>query len=60
MTRVRWAAGPDGIAHAHLIRVHATACGVTPIGERFAWPLRRRCPECVAALREQEHSEVSA
>jgi hypothetical protein len=48
MTRVRWTAGRDGIAHAHL-SAGVTACGASPIAERFAWPETAiRCPTCTA------------
>lgn len=46
MTRPRWTAGTDGIAHAHVDRI--TACGVSPIAERYAWPETSRCPTCKA------------
>lgn len=46
---VRWLAGPDGVAHAHLAGGRVTACGVPAIAERFAWPIRSRCPACLAA-----------
>jgi len=48
MTAIRWAAGPDGIAHAHLARIPATACLARPVALRWAWPATSRCPACLA------------
>jgi hypothetical protein len=48
VTRLRWTPGPDGIAHAHVSG--RTACRVPSIGERYAWPIVSRCPECVRIL----------
>jgi hypothetical protein len=48
MTRIRWTAGRDGIAHAHTSG--RTACHAQAIAERDAWPIVRRCPACLAAL----------
>ncbi len=48
MTRVRWTAGRDGVAHAHTSG--RTACHAAAIAERYAWPTVRPCPACVAAL----------
>jgi hypothetical protein len=50
MTRIRWTAGRDGIAHAHTSG--RTACHAQSIGERDAWPTIRRCPRCVAIVSE--------
>ena len=47
MSRIRWTAGPDGIAHAHVSG--RTMCHVPSIAERFAWPARTRCAACVVA-----------
>lgn len=47
MRRIRWTAGRDGIAHAHISG--RTACHVSAIAERYAWPTRTRCPACAAA-----------
>ena len=44
----RWAAGRDGISHAHP-SARATACGVPAIAECYAWPALRRCSACLAA-----------
>ena len=43
----RWAAGRDGISHAHLPGGR-TACHVPPIAECYAWPALRRCSACLA------------
>jgi hypothetical protein len=48
MTRIRWTAGRDGIAHAHVSG--RTLCRVPAIAERFAWPTVTRCPRCLAAM----------
>jgi hypothetical protein len=48
MTRVRWTAARDGVAHAHVGRV--TACGAPFVADRFAWPTASRCPTCTADL----------
>ena len=42
MTAVRWIAGSDGIAHAHLGGERLTARGASVIGERWAWPTLTR------------------
>ena len=47
MTRTRWTAGRDGVAHAHVSG--RTLCHVPAIEERDAWPTRTRCPACVVA-----------
>jgi len=41
---------PDGVAHAQQPGWYRTACGRIPTEERFAYPLRTRCQECVVAL----------
>jgi hypothetical protein len=46
MTRVRWSAGKDGVAHAHTSG--RTLCRVQSIAERDAWPTLTRCQRCVA------------
>ena len=46
MTRIRWTAGRDGIAHAHVSG--RTLCHVPAIAERYAWPALRRCSACLA------------
>jgi hypothetical protein len=46
--RVLWTAGPDGIAHAHV--GNRTACHVSPIAERYAWPTLSRCPACLRVV----------
>jgi len=48
MTRTRWTAGKDGIAHAHVSG--RTACHAPSIAERYAWPIVSRCPACAAAI----------
>jgi hypothetical protein len=48
MKRIRWTAGPDGIAHAHVSG--RPACRVPAVAERFAWPTSTRCPACVAVV----------
>ncbi len=46
----RWLAATDGIAHAHPSGRpgNTTPCGAPVIRERDAWPIRARCPACVA------------
>jgi hypothetical protein len=44
----RWTAGKDGSAHAHTSG--RTACHAPSIGERYAWPIVRRCPACLTAI----------
>jgi hypothetical protein len=46
--RVRWIAGRDGMAHAHVSG--RTLCHAPSIAERFAWPTVTRCTACVAAV----------
>ncbi len=42
-----WAAGPDGVAHAHLRgRPPRTVCDIRPVGEQFTWPAKARCRIC--------------
>jgi hypothetical protein len=48
MTDIRWTAGPDGIAHAHV--AGRTACRAPAIGEQRAHPTIRKCPACLAAV----------
>ena len=48
VTRIRWTAERDGIAHAHVSG--RTLCHVPAIAERYAWPTRARCPACPACL----------
>jgi hypothetical protein len=52
----RYAAGVDGIAHAHPsgTRGTTTACGLPSIGEPFAWPTLRRCATCEAFMADRE------
>jgi hypothetical protein len=50
MTRIRWTAGRDGVAHAHTSG--RTLCHAPSIGERDAWPTLTRCPRCVAMVAE--------
>ena len=45
--RIRWTAGPDGIAHAHPSGSRVAARGTPVVGERFAWPTHTRCPACL-------------
>ena len=47
MSRIRWSAGKDGRAHAHVSG--RTLCHAPAIGERYAWPERARCPDCFRA-----------
>ena len=49
MTRIRWTASRDGIAHAWRSARGFTLCGLWPIEERYAWPTRTRCPACLGA-----------
>jgi uncharacterized C2H2 Zn-finger protein len=46
--RVRWTAGPDGIAHAHA--AGGAVCHVPAIAERDAWPTFTRCPACLRVV----------
>jgi len=47
----RWVAPAlDGVAHAQRPGAIRTACGLRVVEERFAYPPKRRCPECVVAL----------
>lgn len=48
MTRIRWTALRDGIAHAHAPGLPRTLCGQPAVAERDAWPTFRRCLACVA------------
>lgn len=50
MPRERWAAGNDQVAHLHRGREARTACGLPPVSEQFAWPIRRRCIDCLVVL----------
>jgi hypothetical protein len=50
VTRIRWSAGKDGRAHAHVSG--RTLCRVQSISERDAWPTLTRCPRCVAMTRD--------
>ena len=50
MTRIRWSAGPSGVAHAHIGRDPRALCGVPAVPEREAWPLRRRCLLCANVI----------
>lgn len=51
MTRPpRWTAAGDAVAHAHRPGAMRTACGLEGIAERFAHPIRVRCPGCIAIL----------
>ena len=50
MTRpIPWRAGRDGIGHAYP-SARSTACGLPRLGERWAWPIEVRCPDCLAAI----------
>lgn len=49
MTRIRWTAAQDRIAHAH-VRGPRTVCGRPAIDERHAWPKASRCPDCLAGV----------
>ena len=49
MNRVRWTAGnARGVAHAHVSG--RTLCHAPSIGERYAWPIRSRCPACLVVI----------
>lgn len=47
MTRIRWIAGRDGVAHARRPGSARSLCGLPAIDERLAWPERTACPLCV-------------
>lgn len=46
MTRRIWRAGEDGVGHL-VVNARTTACGAPPTAERWAWPIRSRCPACL-------------
>lgn len=48
--RFTWLAGKDRVGHATSPGLPRTACGLRRLDERFAWPERTRCPECLEAL----------
>ena len=64
----RWLAEADGIGHAVLRGVRDAACGIRAPQERYAHPLRSRCPACSAevldvtkaALVHESESELRA
>lgn len=46
-----WYADRDGIAHRYTrLGAPRTACGQPGISQRFAWPTRERCVDCLATL----------
>lgn len=46
-----WYADRDGIAHRYRrLGFARTACGLPGIPQRYAWPTRERCVDCVATL----------
>lgn len=49
-----WLAEKDGIGHARVRRAMRTLCGRKPAHERYAWPTRQRCFECVAKAADLE------
>lgn len=49
--RIRWAAGHDLVAHAHVGRV--TLCGAPPVGLLREWPAFSRCAQCTAVAAEK-------
>lgn len=56
-TRIRWTAGPDGVAHAHRASWRTrTACSKAGIDERYAHPERSRCTECVTVIESEAGS----
>ncbi len=56
MIRIRWIADRDGEAHAHAgTRATRTACGRRALSERHAWPAKRRCEACAAAVAALGH-----
>jgi hypothetical protein len=51
---IRWLAGSDRVAHAHVgRRPMTTACGAPVIEERFAWPKLRACLACTGVIRDR-------
>jgi hypothetical protein len=57
--RIRWrATGPAGVAHAFTTRVVAASCGARNQEERWDYPLRTRCVECLT--REEERTKSKA
>jgi hypothetical protein len=49
-TGIRWAAGPDGLAHGHRKTDPRALCAASPIDERYRHPERGRCQACWRAL----------
>ena len=63
---VTWRAGRDGIGHAlpyHAPRGHPPTrylCNGMVIAERYAWPVKSKCPTCVAAVEGTIAAETEA
>lgn len=53
LTRV---AGQDGVQHANRTGASRTLCGIRAMEERYGWPAKTRCPECVAAAEALLHA----
>lgn len=51
--RIRWVAGPGGIAHAHL-SARVTVCGALAVREHDARRASTRCPACLAVTMKAE------
>ena len=49
MTRGRWIAGRDGVAHIERGRLPLAECGVRATGGQHSWPVLRRCLECLSS-----------
>lgn len=49
-TGIRWAAGPDRLAHGHRKGSARALCGASPISPQFQHPERSRCQACWEAL----------
>jgi hypothetical protein len=47
---IRWAAGPDHLAHGHFGRLSRTLCQRPRVDDRYQHPERARCVACLRAL----------
>jgi hypothetical protein len=50
MSRQRWVAARDGVGHLQAA-TGRTACGSSRTEERWAWPVRSHCRECLVMRR---------
>jgi hypothetical protein len=58
--RIRWrATTADGIAHAFRGSL-AAVCGARWQEEKWDWPMRSRCPECLAHEAEVEREPIAS